>query len=273
MADGIVDEGGDRLANPLRVGPHGEAARRVDRNLCGRDGRERQCHAFQQWPDLQPIEPEGQRARLGKRDGAQVVDRPAERTGLVPDRGQVAVLVPVDAVKDRARGRLDDRERRAELVDHVLEEPPPGRLRPRQLGGHRVEGAAQRAQLVRPRCEAGSPIELSPGDSRSRMLETAERLRDAGGEQRAEERRPGRRGDGHDDEGHDRVLLDLLRVKSGHRAGAPAGPGPLLLGRQDREPVPDDRRRGQRHRPGSEERDEGEGGRESRPQAHGRAAR
>ena len=79
--------------------------------------------------------------------------RPSRRA-WAPDRLEVPVVVLVDAVHHRRRGRLDDRERGLHLVRGILEEPASRRLVALEIGGHRVERPAERADLVAPARQA-----------------------------------------------------------------------------------------------------------------------
>lgn len=77
---------------------------------------------------------------------------------------EMVVLVRVHPVEDGRRRRIDDRERRLELMDGVLEEPSSRCLRLLEADGHRVERPAERPDLVRSIGQPGAPPQVTAGD-------------------------------------------------------------------------------------------------------------
>ena len=182
----------------------------------------------------------------------------------------------VDPVEHGARRRVDHGERRLELVDDVLEESPPCLLGSLEARGEAVEGAAEGPDLIGPVRKAGTSLEIAAGDRSRGPFECPEGPGDAPRKGESQERRARCRDEGDHDQGDHRVLLDLQGVRAGHGTRAASAPqrAPGRRGSlHEGEPAADDRRGGERHGTGGQQRDEGEGCGEEQAQAHGLAAR
>jgi len=70
--------------------------------------------------DRLPVQRE--RAALGQREGAQVVDEPGEHLRLLEEHRDVLAIDRSHAIEERLDVALHDRERRPQLVGHVGEE-------------------------------------------------------------------------------------------------------------------------------------------------------
>jgi hypothetical protein len=139
-----------------------------------------------------------------------------------------------------------------------------------------VEGAAQGADLVGPVGEAGAALEVAVGDGGRRLLESPQGASDAPRQGEPQQRSARCRDEGRRDQRDHRVLLDLLDMDAGHRTRA--GPATLrapgrVVPLDEGEPAADDRRGGECHDTGGQQRHEGERRSEAEAQAHGRAAR
>ena len=88
---------------------------------------------------------ERERARLGQRERAQVVDEPAEHARLVEHDLDVGRIGRVDPVHDRLEVALDDGQRRPQLVADLGEEVAALALVGLEAGGHRVEAGHELA--------------------------------------------------------------------------------------------------------------------------------
>ncbi len=102
-----------------------------------------------------------QRARLGQRQGAQVLDQPREDARLVERRPKVLLVGGMDAVEHRLDLALDHRERRPELVADVRQQGPALSLVRLEARGHPVEGTHEsphRQRAPRPFPNAGAVV-------------------------------------------------------------------------------------------------------------------
>ncbi len=278
VADRIVGERQDDLPDPVRIGVHGQPVGRARGDRHPRPGRARlevPRDGRQQRRHLDRAAVERQRSGLGEAHRPEVVHDPRQQPRLVAHGLQVPVLVRVHAVEHRRGGRLDDGERRLELVRGVLEQPPARVLRGLEVRRHRIERPSERPDLVAAVPEPRPGGQVPTGDGRGGRLQPGERANRARGDPEPEQRR-GTDGEcRHDHEGDDRLLLDLLQVLAGHRAAALAaalsGRGALRL--HPREPAPHDRRRRDRDRDRGQQGDQRERGGEARTQRHDRAPR
>ncbi len=252
----------------LRLDPDAGGCR--PRGHVARNGREERL-------DLDRCELQLERARLREADRAQVVDDPAEQARLFANRLEVAGLVPVHAIEDCRGCRIDHRERRLELVGGILEEAPASGVGGRQIGGHAVEGAPKRPQLIAPIAEPRACAQVPARNGCGGRLEPPERADETTGDEQAEHGRSRRRADGDDDERQRRFLLDLLGVHARSRTRSLSGPGrPAInsaLGLERGEAAADNRRRADRDHDGRHHGDAGERDRETQAEAHGLAAR
>ena len=107
---------------------------------------------------LHPLALERQLPSLGHVDGPEVVDDPAEHLRLLADRPQIARLRREYPLLDGPGRAVDHRQRRAKLVDRVLDEPPALLVGALEVRRHRVEGAANLAELVGPPAKARTAV-------------------------------------------------------------------------------------------------------------------
>ena len=152
---------------------------------------------------------EGERAGLGERQRAQVVDQAAQDPGLLEDQREVVGVGRIDAVEDRLEVALDHGERRPELVADLGQQRPALALVGLESSGHRVEPAGELADrpdaLASPDAH-GVVTGLDPARRLDELVEgrpgRAQRATDAGqrGHHEDEDEEPRERAEMGDDE-------------------------------------------------------------------------
>jgi hypothetical protein len=129
---------------------------------------------------------EGQRARLGEAQRAEVLDEARQDLRLLEDRLEVGLVDRVDPVDQGFEVALDHGERVAELVADLGEERPPLRLVGLQAGRHRVERPGEAAELHGSAADLRDADRVVAGlDPAGRIDEIAEGCRDPPGESQA----------------------------------------------------------------------------------------
>ena len=150
----VVDEVGDELGEPGRVGDHGEVGRvrLVDHAHRPAADQGLRDPVAQQVTDLHLGEAQRRRPGVDPRQVEQVADEGAEPLALGERGAQGVVVGAHDAVDEVLEEGALGGQRGAQLVRDRGHELAALLVGARQVGGHRVERAGQRAHLVRGGC-------------------------------------------------------------------------------------------------------------------------
>ena len=148
VAQGVGDEVRERLAHARGVSRDRRRVRRpparaISHAAPARGLGEVLGDGVCQHREIDLLEVQRQRARLGLRDRRDIADEPLERLGVREDGAQVVVVARVDPVQHRLEPAAHDRERRAQLVRDVGEERAPLRVDRAEARAHRVERRAR----------------------------------------------------------------------------------------------------------------------------------